>query len=398
MSTPRRTAYLDNAASTALVPQARAAMLAAWEEPGNSSSLHGAGRRARRLLEEARESIATDLGARPSEVVFTSGGTESDNLALKGIFLARRAGDERRTRIVISAVEHHAVLDPAQWLADQRGAELVVLPVDAAGRIDPAALRDELAAHADRTALISVMWANNEVGAIQPIAEIAALGAEFGVPVHSDAIAAAGHVPVSFAVPGLTALSVAGHKFGGPQGSGALLIRRDAASVPLLHGGGHERDLRSGTPDVAAAAGMAAALRAATTGMAAHTEHLRVLRERLTQALTAIDGVRINSGDDGLPTVVHVSVAGCEGDSLLMLLDARGVECSTGSACTAGVASASHVLLAMGIGKQAARGSLRFSFAPSTTTAEVDLVAEVIGDVVDRARAAGMLSIAGGGF
>lgn len=384
--------YLDNAASTALVPQARAAVTDAWRLPGNPMSLHGAGRQARRLLEESRETIARCVGARPSEVIFTSGGTEADNLAVKGIYRARRAADDRRRRIVISAVEHHAVLDPAQYLADREGAELVVLPVDAAGRVSVEVLRRELSEHAGEVAVVSVMWANNEVGTVQPIAEIAALGAEYGVPVHSDAISAVGHLPVDFAASGLSALSLAAHKFGGPAGAGALLLGRDVTVAPLLHGGGHERDVRSGTQDVAGAAGMAAALDHAVRSIDQHTAHLLGLRERLLRGLGELGGITVNSQPDGLPGIVHATFDHCEGDALLMLLDARGVECSTGSACTAGVASASHVLLAMGLDRAAARGSLRFSMGPDNTDADIEYLLSVLDEVLDRARAAGMSS------
>ncbi|MGB3302529.1 MAG: cysteine desulfurase family protein [Gordonia sp. (in: high G+C Gram-positive bacteria)] len=401
MSVQRPPVYFDNAASTAMVPEAVAAMVDAWCHPGNASSLHGAGRAARRTLEESREAIARDLGARPSEVIFTAGGTESDNLAIKGIYRARRREDDRLRKIVISAVEHHAVLDPAQWLADEADAELVVLPVDENGFVHPDTLRAALVEHAGQIALISVMWANNEVGTIQPIAEIAQLGLDAGIPVHSDAVAAVGHLPVDFTTSGLSAMSVAAHKFGGPQGTGVLLIRRDVAAVPLLHGGGHERDLRSGTPDVASAAGMAAALRKAVAGLDDEAVRVAALRDRLADVITAVGAVRINGArtvDEklALPGLLHVSIDGCEGDSLLMLLDAKGVECSTGSACTAGVAAASHVLLAMGLDTATARGSLRFSLGPDNTNEDVDVVAGVIGEVVDRARAAGLLSVAGG--
>ncbi|MGB3887144.1 cysteine desulfurase family protein [Gordonia sp. (in: high G+C Gram-positive bacteria)] len=401
MSVQRPPVYFDNAASTAMVPEAVAAMVDAWCHPGNASSLHGAGRAARRTLEESREAIARDLGARPSEVIFTAGGTESDNLAIKGIYRARRREDDRLRKIVISAVEHHAVLDPAQWLADEADAELVVLPVDENGFVHPDTLRAALVEHAGQIALISVMWANNEVGTIQPIAEIAQLGLDAGIPVHSDAVAAVGHLPVDFTTSGLSAMSVAAHKFGGPQGTGVLLIRRDVAAVPLLHGGGHERDLRSGTPDVASAAGMAAALRKAVAGLDDEAVRVAALRDRLADVITAVGAVRINGArtvDEklALPGLLHVSIDGCEGDSLLMLLDAKGVECSTGSACTAGVAAASHVLLAMGLDTATARGSLRFSLGPDNTNEDVDVVAGVIGEVVDRARAAGLLAVAGG--
>ncbi len=329
----------------------------------------------------------------------TSGGTESDNLAVKGIYAARHREDPRRRKVIISAIEHHAVLDPAQWLADEADAELVVLPVDDRGQVRVDALRDVLEADADTVALISVMWVNNEVGSCQPVTDVAALGAQHGVPVHSDAISAAGHVPVDFAASGLAAMSVAGHKFGGPQGSGALLLRRDVNCVPLLHGGGHERDLRSGTQDVPAAAGMAAALRAAVEHLDEHRSHVTRLRDRLVDVVTAVGGSRVNgalgAGGDAAPGIAHVSFDGCEGDSLLMLLDAKGIECSTGSACTAGVAAASHVLLAMGFDTATARGSLRFSLAPDNDDDDVNAVAEVIGEVVERARAAGVLSGAG---
>lgn len=398
MPTPSPTSvYLDHAASTAMLPQAVEAMTAVFARPGNASSLHGSGRWARRLLEEAREQVAAAVGARPSEVLFTSGGTEADNLAVKGIFWARRRADARRRRIIVSAVEHHAVLDPAQWLADTDGAELVVLPVDARGVVAAADLRAELAAHAEETAVISVMWANNEVGAIEPIAELAAIGAEFGVPVHSDAVQAVGHIPVDFGASGLSAMSIAAHKFGGPQGIGVLLLGRDVECVPLLHGGGHERDIRSGTQDVAGAVAMAAALRIAVAELGDSITAVSALRDRLFEILLAVPGTSANGPMDAsrLPGNVHVSFDGCEGDSLLMLLDANGVECSTGSACTAGVAQASHVLLAMGLDVASARGSLRFSLAPSTTDADIDAVAAIIGEVVERARSAGLVSSGG---
>jgi cysteine desulfurase len=390
--------YLDHAATTPMLPEAVAVMAEALARTGNASSLHSAGRQSRRLVEESRERIAEATGARPSEVVLTTGGTEGDNLAVKGLYWARRAADPGRTRVLVSEIEHHAVLESAEWLAEHEGAQVELLPVDREGRVRPEALRAALAREPERVALVSVMWANNEVGTVQPIAEVARLGAEYGVPVHSDAIAAAGHLPIDFAESGLSALSIAGHKFGGPQGTGALLLQRDVACTPLLHGGGHERDIRSGTQDVPAAAGMAAALRAAVTHRDAHNAHVVALRDRLRDVLVAVGGVQVNGAlghpdaADALPGIVHVSFDGCEGDSLLMLLDAKGVECSTGSACTAGVAAASHVLLAMGLDMGTARGSLRFSLAHDNNNDDVTAVADVIGDVVDRARAAGLLS------
>ncbi|MFJ2663960.1 cysteine desulfurase family protein [Nocardia fluminea] len=392
-----RTVYLDHAATTPMLPAAVEAMTAALGAVGNASSLHGSGRAARRSLEEARESIAADLGARPSEVIFTSGGTESDNLAIKGIFWGRRAADPRRTRIVTSAVEHHAVLDAVEWLEKHEGAQVSWLPVDAQGVVAPQVLREVLAEHADEVALVSVMWANNEVGTIEPITELAAVAQEFDIPMHSDAIQAVTQIPVDFAASGLAALSVAGHKVGGPHGIGVLLLGRNVPCVPLVHGGGHERDLRSGTSDVAAAIGMAAALRDAVTGLPARAARLRALRDEL------IDGVRaavpdavLNGPADRLPGNAHFTFPGCEGDSLLMLLDAAGVECSTGSACNAGVASPSHVLIAMGVQPWQARSSLRFTLGHTSTRADVETLLTVLPQVIDRARAAGLAGARGG--
>ncbi|WP_249643689.1 cysteine desulfurase family protein [Nocardia sputi] len=393
------TVYLDHAATTPMLPAAIEAMTAALRTTGNASSLHGSGRAARRLLEEARESIAADLGARPSEVIFTSGGTESDNLAVKGIFWARRDEDPRRNRIIASSVEHHAVIDAVEWLERREGAEVTWLPVDAEGVVAPATLRAALAAHPDEVALITVMWANNEVGAVQPVGELAALAQEFGVPMHSDAVQAAAQLPMDFAKTGLSAASFAGHKVGGPHGVGVLLLGRQVPCVPLLHGGGHERDLRSGTSDTAAAIGLAAALRQAAAELPARTAELVALREALIDGIRATAPEAVLNGPVGerrLPGNVHVTFPGCEGDSLLMLLDAAGIECSTGSACTAGVATPSHVLIAMGVEPWQARGSLRFSLGHTSTRADVEALLEVLPQVVERAKAAGLAGAKGG--
>ncbi|MEV0551780.1 cysteine desulfurase family protein [Nocardia salmonicida] len=392
-----KTVYLDHAATTPMLPAAVEAMTAALGAVGNASSLHGSGRAARRSLEEARESIAADLGARPSEVIFTSGGTESDNLAVKGIFWGRRAADPRRTRIVTSSVEHHAVLDAVEWLEKHEGAQVSWLPVDAEGVVSPQVLREVLAAHADEVALVSVMWANNEVGTTEPITELAAVAQEFDIPMHSDAIQAVTQIPVDFAASGLAALSVAGHKVGGPHGIGVLLLGRSVPCVPLVHGGGHERDLRSGTSDVAAAIGMAAALRDAVGELPARTERLRVLRDKLiTGVQEAVADAVLNGPAERLPGNAHFTFPGCEGDSLLMLLDAAGIECSTGSACNAGVASPSHVLIAMGVQPWQARSSLRFTLGHTSTEADVETLLTVLPQVIDRARAAGLAGARGG--
>jgi len=394
-STAGRQVYLDHAATTPMHPAAIEAMTAVLAGVGNASSLHGSGRAARRRMEEAREALARLLGARPSEIIFTTGGTESDNLAVKGIYWARHDADRARRRIITTAVEHHAVLDAVEWLVAHEGAEVTWLPVDRDGAVSPAALREALQAGADDVALVSVMWANNEVGTIMPIAELAAVAAEFGVPMHSDAVQAVGQIPVDFGASGLAAMSVTAHKFGGPTGVGALLLRRDTACVPLLHGGGQERDVRSGTPDVAGVVAMATAAGVAIENLADNSARVRALRDRLIDGvLSAVEDAQLNGarGDARLPGNAHFTFHGCEGDSLLMLLDAKGVECSTGSACTAGVAQASHVLIAMGADAVKARGSLRLSLGHTSTEADVDTALEVLPAAVERARQAALAS------
>jgi cysteine desulfurase len=375
-------------------PAAIEAMTAVLATVGNASSLHTTGRAARRRMEEARETLAQLLGARPSEVIFTAGGTESDNLAVKGIYWARRDADPCRRRIITTPIEHHAVLDAIEWLVEHEHAEVTWLPVGPDGSVTAAALRDALTEH-DDVALISIMWANNEVGTIMPIAELAAVAAEFDIPMHSDAIQAVGQLPVDFAASGLSAMSVAAHKFGGPTGVGALLLRRDTACVPLLHGGGQERDVRSGTPDVAGAVAMAAAARIAVDGLDGSRARISALRDRLIDGVVAaIDDVYLNgaAGAQRLPGNAHFTFRGCEGDALLMLLDAKGIECSTGSACTAGVAQPSHVLIAMGADPASARGSLRLSLGHTSTEADVDAALAVLPAAVARARQAALAS------
>jgi cysteine desulfurase len=390
-----RSVYLDHAASTPMHPAAIEAMTAALATVGNASSLHTAGRAARRRVEESRETIAARLGARPSEVIFTAGGTDSDNLAVKGIYWARRDADPSRRRIITTAVEHHAVLDAVEWLAEHEGAEVTFLPTEADGSVTPGGLADALVQFGHEVALVSIMWANNEVGTIMPVAELASVAAEFGVPMHSDAVQAVGQLPVDFTAVGLSALSITAHKFGGPTGAGALLLRRDVDCVPLLHGGGQERDVRSGTVDVAGAVAMAAAADIAVGSLEATAARLGMLRDRLIDGvLDSTDGAHLNGapGAQRLPGNTHFTFDGCEGDSLLMLLDANGIECSTGSACTAGVAQPSHVLLAMGADAARARGSLRLSLGHSSTEADVDAALRVLPAAVTRARQAALAS------
>jgi len=384
-------AYLDHAATTPMLPEAAAAMCAALGELGNPSSLHASGRRARRSVEESRERVAAALGARPSEVLFTGGGTESDNLAVKGLYWARRSADDRRRRVLVGAVEHHAVLDAADWLGEHEGAEVIRLPVDAAGRVAPQVLRDVLAERPEATALVSIQWANNEVGTVQPVPALVAVAHEYGVPMHTDAVQAVGQLPVDFAGCGADALTVTGHKFGGPLGAGVLLLGRTVDCTPLLHGGGQERGVHSGTLNAPSAVGLAVAVELAVAGRSDRADRLSGLRDDLVERVQKEVPEAVLNGDPvgRLPGNAHLSFPGCEGDSLLMLLDARGVECSTGSACSAGVARPSHVLLAMGRSAELARGSLRFSLGHDSTPADVDALVDVIGGVVERARRAG---------
>jgi cysteine desulfurase len=384
-------AYLDHAASTPMLPEAAAAMTEALRLTGNASSLHASGRRARRVVEESREALAAALGARPSEVVFTAGGTESDNLAVKGLFWARRAADPRRTRVLASAVEHHAVLDAVEWLVRHEGAQVTWVPVDGVGRVHPEALRAAIG-DGDDVALVTVMWANNEVGTIQPVVELAEVAHEHGIPFHTDAVQAVGALPVDFATSGVDALTLTGHKYGGPLGAGALLLGRDVPCTPLLHGGGQERDVRSGTLDPPALVGLATATTLAVSRQKETADRVAALRDSLVRGVqSAVPGAVLN-GDpvDRLPGNAHFGFPGCEGDSLLMLLDARGVEVSTGSACSSGVARPSHVLVAMGQDEVQARGSLRFSLGHSSTAQDVQELLDALPAVVERARRVGV--------
>ena len=392
--------YLDHAATTPMLPEAIAALSAVMGTVGNAASLHGSGRAARRRVEESREAVAHVLGAQPSEVIFTGGGTESDNLAIKGIFWARRAAEPARRRLLVSAVEHHAVIDAAQWLVEHEGAVVSWLPVDEYGRVRPETLRAVLAEYAAETALVSIMWANNEVGTISAVDELAAIAHEHGVPMHTDAVQAVGQLLVHFGASGVDALTLTGHKFGGPFGAGALLLRREVECMPLLHGGGHERDVRSGSPDAVALVGLAAAAEVVGDTIDARAAHLAALRDQLVAGVRDVVPDVVLNGDPTpagrLPGNAHFTFPGFEGDSLLMLLDARGIECATGSACTSGVAEPSHVLLAMGADPRSARGSLRLSLGHTSTAHDVAAFVEAIGPVVDRARAAGLAGVAAG--
>ena len=383
--------YLDHAATTPMLPEALDAYLETARTIGNASSLHAQGRQSRRRVEESREMVAAALGARPFEVIFTAGGTESDNLAVKGLFWARRAAQAGRTRIVTTSVEHHAVLDSVDWLARQEGASVGSLPVGADGRVLPESLVAEITSAGDEIALITAMWANNEVGTVQPIRELAVLAAAAGIPLHTDAVQALGQLPVDFAESRAAALSVSGHKVGGPVGVGALLLGRDVQITPLLHGGGQEREVRSGTLDVAGIVAFATAVDATVKARRENAIRIGALRDVLIERVRAVVPAAVLNGDpeDRLPGNAHFSFPECEGDALLLLLDARGIACSTGSACSAGVAQPSHVLLAMGADDERARSSLRFTLGHTSTMADVDALIEALPSVVARARRAG---------
>lgn len=374
--------YLDHAATTPMLPEAIDAYTEALHAVGNPSSIHSAGQNAKRVLEEARERVAASLGCDPIEVVFTSGGTEAVNLAIKGLWWARQS-DRPRPRILVPGGEHHATVDTVEWLERYEGAVIEWLPLDAAGRLVVDAVRAALERY-DDIALVSLLWANNEVGTLQPIDEVVALAAAHGVPVHSDAVAAYGQVPLDFRSSGLAALSVSAHKIGGPIGIGALVLSRTATVVPLIHGGGQQRQVRSGTQDAPAAVAFAVAASHPHGSFAPLRDRVIVgVREAVPSAVLRGDPV------DRLPGNAHFTFPGCEGDSLLFLLDAAGVSVSTGSACQAGIPEASHVLLAMGLDDEEARGALRITIGHTTTEADVDAFLAALPGAVARATRAG---------
>lgn len=397
------TVYLDHAATTPVSPGAIDAYLGAMTSVGNPSSIHAAGQAAKRMLEEAREQVAATLGCDPIEVVFTSGGTESINLAIKGLYWQRNENG-RRERILVPGGEHHATIDTVEWLERHEGAVIEWLPLDAHGTVKLDALEAALAEDPHSIALVSTIWANNEVGTVQPIEAIAALTAQAGIPLHVDAVSAYGHLAVDFnglrstagkAANGLVALSVSAHKIGGPVGVGALVLSRRANIVPLIHGGGQQRQVRSGTQDVAAAVAFAYAAREAADALEDESRRLIELRDRVIAGVRrAISGAVLNGPEPGsgqrLASNVHFSFPGCEGDSLLFLLDAAGIAVSTGSACQAGIPEPSHVLRAMGRDEVASRGALRVTLGRTSTSADVDAFLSALPAAYAQASRAGM--------
>ena len=384
--------YLDHAATTPMSDTARIAMIDELGKLGNASSLHGSGRRARKVVEEAREAIARAIDATPGEIVLTGSGTEANNLAIKGLYWKRVLEDPANNRIISSSIEHHAVMDPIQWLVDHEGAQVTWVSVNERAQLNV----DELVAEIERdpkVALVTVMFANNEVGTLQPISRIIEAAHKYGIPVHTDAVQAFGKVPLSFEDLDIDALTISGHKIGGPLGIGALIVKKDLKLTPVLHGGGQERDIRSGTLDTPAIRALGVAAQEAHDHLSERAVRMSALRADLTaRVLAEVPDSRSNGDTDTLPGIAHFTFAGAEGDALLLLLDAQGIESSTGSACSAGVPRPSHVLVAMGMSEPEARASLRFSLGFNSTSADVDALVSVIGGVVERARRAGQVS------
>jgi cysteine desulfurase len=376
--------YLDHAATTPMLDCAIDAMTIQLSKLGNPSSLHTQGRAARKDIEDAREVIAREVGSLASEIIFTGSGTEANNIALKGLFWKRRA--EGRNLILISAIEHHAILDPAQWLATHEKAEVIEIPVTADGVIDLAFVKALLSTRGDEVAVIAVMHSNNETGVIQPIAELVSLAGD--IPVHCDAVQSFGKVSLSFSVLGLTSLTLSAHKIGGPLGIGALVLKRGVEVPALLHGGGQEREIRSGTLNAPSIVAFATAIAAHQYDGASVTQ----LRDYFISKVQILlpDSILNGGKSKRLPGIVNFTFPGTQSDTLLLLMDGANVSCSTGSACSAGVHEASHVLLAMGHTEKTAQSSLRFSLGASTTQADIDFALSVLPDVIARGWAANL--------
>ena len=384
-------AYLDNAATTAILPEALEVLQRESAVVGNASSLHGAGRRARKVVEESRERIAAAVGAKPQEIIFTASGTEANNLAVKGLYWMRQKSHSDKNALLTSPIEHHAILDPLEWLEGDESVELLFTSVDDLGVIRTDSAARLLEERHSEISFATIMHSNNETGALQPVSDIATQVTEYQIPIHTDAVQSFGKVPLDFHQLGVDVMTISAHKIGGPLGVAALVAKKNLELTPLLHGGGQERDVRSGTLHTPSIAAFAVAAELSQQRLLDNDVRIRSLRERLIRGITTtVNDVRVNGGSETLPGIAHFTFAGAEGDALLLLLDAQGVQCSTGSACSAGIAQPSHVLLAMGMAPKVARSSIRFSIGVTTTEAEIDRAISVIGEVVARARAAGV--------
>jgi len=384
--------YLDYAATTPLRKEVFDCYVEHLQTLGNPSSVHSSGQLVRRALEEARESLAKSVDCNRSEVIFTSGGTESDNLAIKGLFWQRLAEDANRRVIISAATEHHASIDPMEWLEKHDGAEIIWLPVDEQGLVDLAFLEQYLASNHAMVALINLMWANNETGVITDIEKVVTLAKPYGVPVHSDAIAAFGHIPISFADSGLAAMSISAHKIGGPVGAGALIVSRATKLVSIIHGGGQERGMRSGTMNAPVAKAFAVAAELAMAELGQEYSRLEKLRDSLVKGVKEITPLARHTAElsPRMPHNAHFTFDGCSGDSLLFLLDQQGVCVSVGSACQAGVNGPSHVLVAMGRTDKQANGCIRMTLGLQSTQADVDAFLQALPKALDGALRAGM--------
>jgi cysteine desulfurase len=371
--------YLDHAATTPMFDAAIDAMNSSLRKLGNPSSLHTEGRSTRKDVEDAREKIAKAIDCQASEVIFTGSGTEANNAAIKGLYW-----HSKKKVILISSIEHHAVLDPAHWLAEHEGAEIVEIPVSTSGIIDLDFLKSVVEKRRNEIALISVMHSNNETGVIQPIAEVVKVAGD--IPVHCDAVQSFTKVPLSFKELGLFAMTISGHKVGGPLGIGALILRRAVEIPPLLHGGGQERDIRSGTLNAPSIVALAAAVQADLYD----AKKVETLRNTFESGVLALrpDAVINGKGAPRLPGISNITFPGTQSDSLLLLMDSEKVSCSTGAACTAGVHRPSHVLMAMGLTDVVSQSSLRFSFGATNTAADVDFALSVLPTVIERGLAA----------
>ena len=371
--------YLDHAATTPMFDVAIAAMNTSLRKLGNPSSLHTEGRSTRKDVEDAREKIAQEIDCQPSEIIFTGSGTEANNAAIKGLFW-----HSDKKVILISSIEHHAVLDPAHWLVEHEGAQLIEIPVTSDGVIDLEYVKKIVADRGSEIALISVMHSNNETGVIQPIADLVKIAGD--IPVHCDAVQSFTKVPLSFKQLGLFSMTISGHKVGGPLGIGALILRRAVEIPALLHGGGQERDIRSGTLNAPSIVALAAAVEAKLYNAA----DVASLRDAFEAGVLASrpDAVINGKSADRLPGISNITFPGTQSDSLLLLMDSQKVSCSTGAACTAGVHRPSHVLMAMGLTDVVSQSSLRFSFGSTNSQADVDYALSVLPDVIERGLAA----------